>query len=121
MANRYFTQFFYSFFKKPVMIAGSIPLSASAAVGTVDIKGVESVVKTGTGEYTVTLSDEYYKLISAQAGVIDSAQNLKFDFHSFNLPAKTFVIKSQVAGVVANVTDACEISLCLILSNSSVD
>ena len=120
MANRYFTQFFYSFFKKPVMIAGSIPLSASAAVGTVAIKGVASVVKTGTGIYLVTLEDEYYALGSAQAGVIDSAENLKVVFASVNLPAKTFQLKTMVAGSFADVTDACEISLQLVLSNSSV-
>ena len=121
MANRYFTQFFYSFFKKPVLIGGSIPLSASAAVGVVDIKGIQSVVKSGTGIYTVTLSDKYYKLISASAGVIDSAENLKFVFTDFNLPNKTFKIKSMVAGSFADVSDACEISLLLVLSNSSVD
>jgi hypothetical protein len=121
VANRYFTQFFYSFFKKPVLIAGSIPLSASAAVGTVAIKGVLSVVKSGTGIYTVTLEDEYYKLIYANGGIIDSAENLKVVFTDFDLPNKTFKVKTMVAGSFADVTDACEISLCLVLSNSTVD
>lgn len=120
MANRYFTQFFYSFFKKPVMIAGSIPLSSSAAVGSVAIKGISSVSKTGTGEYTVTLEDEYYGVCSVSAGIIDSAENLKVVFSDIDLPSKTFKIKTMVAGSFANVTDACEISIQLVLSNSSV-
>lgn len=120
MANRYFTQFFYSFFKKPVMIAGKIPLSSAAAVGTVAIKGVASVTKTGTGEYTVLLSDEYYGLESIHAGIVDSAQNLHVDFASIDLPNKSFKIVTKVAGVVANVSDACDIYVQLVLSNSSV-
>lgn len=120
MANRYFTQFFYSFFKKPVMIAGKIPLSSAAAVGTVEIKGVASVAKTGTGLYLVTLQDQYFALESIHAGIVDSAQNLHVDFKNINLSAKTFEIETKVAGTVANVSDACDIYIQLILSNSSV-
>lgn len=120
MANRYFTQFFFSFFKKPVLVAGLIPLSAAAAVGTVAIKGVESVVKSGTGLYTVTLQDQYVSLASIVGSVIDSAEDVVIDFASVNLSAKTFVIQTKVAGVLADVTDACQVSLQVIFNDSSV-
>lgn len=120
MANRYFTQFFYSFFKKPVMVAGLIPLSAAAAVGTVAISGVASVVKSGTGLYTVTLQDKYFSLVSALGAVIDSAEGVEIGFASVNLPAKTIVIQTKVAGVVADVSDACQVSVQFIFNDSSV-
>ena len=120
MANRYFTQFFYSFFKKPVLVAGLIPLSAAAAVGTVAISGVSSVVKSGTGLYTVTLQDKYFSLVSALGAVIDSAEGVEIGFSSVNLPAKTFVIQTKVAGVLADVTDACQVSIQVIFNDSSV-
>jgi len=102
------------------MIAGKIPLSASAAVGTVAIEGIASVAKTGTGLYLVTLQDQYFALGSIHAGIVDSAQNLHVDFKNINLPAKTFEIETKVAGTVANVSDACDIYVQLVLSNSSV-
>lgn len=121
MANRYFTQFFYTFFKKPVMIAGKIPLSSAAAVGSVSIKGVASVVKTGTGVYEVTLEDQYYAVESILAGISDSTQNLHVEFQNIDLPSKTFEIVTKVAGTVANVSDACDIYIQAVLSNSSIN
>lgn len=120
MAARYFTQFFYTFFKKPVLIAGKIPLSAAAAVGSVSIKGVASVVKSGTGLYTVTLQDKYFSLVSAVGAVIDSAEGVEVGFASVNLPAKTLVVQTKVAGVVADVSDACEVCINILLEDSSV-
>ena len=120
MANRYFTQFFYSFFKKPVIIAGKISLNASAAVTSSSIKGVESVVKTGTGLYTITLQDKYVELVSISDAVVDTAQNLVIAFASVNLPAKTLVLQTKVAGTIADVSDACDIYVNLVFNDSSV-
>ena len=121
MANRYLTQFFYSFWKKPVLVSGKISLSA-AAVSSFDIPGVLSVVKTGTGEYTVTLQDKYSKLISLQLSSSDSTQDLLVDSKSIDVvSAKTFKIITKVAGTAANITAACSIYVNLLASNSSVD
>src|SRR5574343_75612 len=120
MASRYFTQFFYTFFRKPVLLAGKIPLSASAAVGTVAIKGIKSVVKTGTGEYTITFEDKYPTLVSLSACDVDSAENLVVDFKSYNPSAKTIILVTKVAGAAANVTDACDIYVSFLFTNSSV-
>jgi hypothetical protein len=120
MANRYFTQFFYSFFKKPVLIAGKIPLSAAAAVGTVAIKGVASVAKSGTGTYLVTLDDAYNELVAASVVVADSAQDLVVDLSTVASNGQTLTLVTKVAGTAADVSDACTIYLSLTLSNSSV-
>lgn len=122
MANRYLTQFFYSFWKKPVLVAGKISLSAAAAVSSFDIPGVATVVKTGTGEYTVTLQDKYVKLISLQLSSSDSTQDLLVDSKSIDVvSAKTFKIITKVAGSPANITAACSVYVNLLASNSSVD
>lgn len=118
--NRYLTQFFYSFFKKPVMIAGKIPLSAAAAVGSVAIKGIASVAKTGTGEYTITFEDAHYSLASLSACVADSAEDLVVDFKSISLSGKTAIMVTKVAGAAANVTDACDVYINFIFNDSSV-
>lgn len=120
MANRYWTQFFYSFYKKPVMLGGKISLNSSAAITASDVKGF-SVAKTGTGLYTITLQDQYSKLVSINANVADSAEDLAINFASVNLTAKTIVIQTKVAGTIANLTDACDLYLNIVLSNSSVD
>lgn len=120
MANRYFTQFFYSFYKKPVMLGGKVSLSAAAAVTSSDLKGM-SIAKTGTGLYTITLEDKYSKLIGINAGIADSTQDLAVVFQSVNLSAKTIVLVTKVAGTAADVSDACDLYLNIVLSNSSVD
>jgi hypothetical protein len=120
MAARYFTQFFYSFFKKPVLIAGKISLSAAAAVSSFDIPGVASVTKNGAGTYDIVLQDRYYAVVSFSSGVADSAEDLVVDFVSVLPQSKTLSIKTKVAGVVADVTDACTVTLSLIFNDSSV-
>lgn len=121
MSNSYFrSQFIYNKQTKPVLLAGKISLSAAAAVLSNTIDGAASVVKTGVGTYQVTLQDTFVELVSAQATAVDSAQALVADFSTFNLPAKTFNVVTKVAGVVADVTDACEIHVSLFFNDSSV-
>lgn len=121
MANRYFTQFFYTFFKKPVLIAGKVSLSAAAAVSSFDIPGVATVVKNGTGTYDITLQDKYYSVKCALASSLGSTQDLEVDFVSID-PQGTKIVKVQtkVAGTVADVTDACEVHLSVLFNDSSV-
>lgn len=102
------------------MIAGKIPLNASAAVGTVAIKGVASVTKTGTGTYLVTLDDAYSGLQGASVVVADSAQDLVVDLSTVASTGQTLTLVTKVAGTAADVSDACDIYLTLILNNSSV-
>jgi hypothetical protein len=118
--NRYLNQFFYSFFKKAVLISGKIPLSAAAAVGTVAIKGIVSVAKTGTGLYTITFSDAHYALVGLSASVVDSAEDIVVDFSSVNLSAKTVVMTTKIAGVADDVSDACDVYVNFLFNDTSV-
>lgn len=120
MANRYFTQFFYSLLKKPVMIGGKISLASDASVSSSDLKGC-TVAKTATGNYTITMADKYSKMFHASIVVADSAQDIVCDLKSISLSGQTAIIQSKIAGTVADVSDACDLYVTLILSNSSVD
>lgn len=118
--NRYLTQFFYSFFKKATLIAGKIPLSSAAAVGTVAIKGIASVSKTGTGLYTITFSDSHYSLEHLSAVVLDSAEDIVVDFKTLNLASKTVIMVTKIAGSAANVSDACDVYVSFLFNDTSV-
>ena len=61
MANRYFTQFFYTPHKMPVMIDCNIAIGSTGAVGTIKGPGVSGVTRLGTGLYQIKLQDNYYK------------------------------------------------------------
>jgi hypothetical protein len=118
--NRYLTQFFYSFFKKACLISGKIPLSAAAAVGTVSIKGIASVTKTDTGEYTIVLSDSHYAIVGIGASAVGSTEDLAVAFASIDLATKTAILETRVAGVLADVTDACDLYVSFLFNDTSV-
>lgn len=79
MANRYFTQFFYTPHKMPVMIDCNIAIGSTGAVGTVKGPGVSGVTRLGTGLYQIKLQDNYYKFYkldwNLEAPVTGSAVN----------------------------------------------
>jgi hypothetical protein len=121
MANRYFrSQFVYNKHTKPCLINGKVSLSAAAAVTSFDMPGVASVTKNGTGNYDVVLDDVFFELACATTGIVDSTEDLAINLKSFNLPSKTFSFETKVAGVVADVADACEVHISLFFNDSSV-
>ncbi len=121
MANRNFKEKVLNLENGLVVLAGNVAINASAAVTATVGKGF-AVTKTNTGEYTVTLSDVYTSLLSAQVTVkaataVDLvAQVVSYDVTS----AKTVVIKVLAAAVATNPSAACEIHIALYLKNSSV-
>ena len=79
MANRYFTQFFYTPHKMPVMLDMNVAIGATGAVGTLKGPGIASVTRLGTGLYQVKLQDNYNKFFkldwNLEAPVTGSAVN----------------------------------------------
>lgn len=65
MANRYFTQFQYSLEKKLVTLFCNVSIGATGAptLNTAKSKGIKSVVRNSTGNYTVTFQDTYQMLL----------------------------------------------------------
>jgi hypothetical protein len=119
MANRYFKQFVLTPVNRQVHLAGIISLSNSAAVTASNIP-LASVAKSGTGEYTITLQDPYVELRSLNVSAL-STQDITVRIKSHNVSsARTLVIETLVAGVVADVSAAAELHVSIILKDSSV-
>jgi hypothetical protein len=121
MSSRYFKQFTLTPDVRSIRLAGTISLNSSAAVTGFDIPFVESVEKTGTGEYTITLQDRYVTLRSVQLSVMgaDAAVSAKPVSEDVN-GAKTIVINTVDTGAAADVTVAATILIDVALKDSSV-
>lgn len=119
MANRYFKQFMLTPVNRQIHLAGIISLSAAAAVNSSTIP-MASVAKTATGEYTITLDDKYVQLRSLNVSALSSEDiTVRIKSHSVS-SAKTLVIETLVAGVVADVSAVAELHVSIILKDSSV-
>lgn len=69
MANRRFTQFFYTPHAMPVLIDGNFAVGATGAVGTVVGTGISSVTRLSAGIYMIKFQDNYTKLFGASATI----------------------------------------------------
>lgn len=65
MADRTFSEFRYSLERKVVDLYLKVTIGASGAATLTRGKGFASVAKAATGVYTITLSDKYKALLSA--------------------------------------------------------
>jgi hypothetical protein len=121
MANRYLSQFASSIRKGLVIEGGTIQLSAAAAVtGHTFSSLISSVVKSGTGTYTITLADKWVGHISVQATPESSLASLDLFIGSVDVvSAKQIVIKTAVSNVLADVTAASNLHILLLLKNST--
>lgn len=121
MANRSFSEV-QGLARKQIVLAGSVSLSALAAVSSQDFIG-GTIAKTGTGEYTLTLADSYQKLLGIS---VQKAENSEDIFGSVGavdvVSAKTIkVLTVDATGAAADVTATAKLYITLVLSNSSVN
>lgn len=108
--------------KELITIVGRIPLSAAAAVGTKVGRGY-TVAKTATGEYTVTLQDNYMALIGFSFTVIGTGTIVTVpELKSESVTTGSFVIKTVTRSTGATADTAVAFDLCFTahLRNSSV-
>jgi len=75
MANRTFQQFTQSLVPGFVILTGKVAIGAAGAptLTTGQFNGIASVVRTGTGLYTITLQDKYVDFCSVTASVVSNA------------------------------------------------
>jgi hypothetical protein len=122
MANRRFEQFKYSLIKKQTEIEGVISLAADASVVSFDIAGVESVAKSATGAYTITLQDQYNACLGIYTQIAETAQNLEAKPSTQDVSgAKTVIVNTKVNGTNTDATATCKIYVKIVLRNSSVE
>ena len=85
MANRYFNQFQYGFEKTPVKLYATILFATTAAAvirawngvvystaGATGYRGVKSITRNGTGDFTIRLSDPYNRLLGATVDFVSA-------------------------------------------------
>lgn len=121
MANRTFNEP-RALEKELITIVGRIPLSAAAAVGTKVGRGY-TVAKTATGEYTVTLQDNYMALIGFSFTVIGTGTIVTVpELKSESVTTGSFIIKTVTRSTGATADTAVAFDLCFTahLRNSSV-
>lgn len=75
MANRYFNQFQYSLEKGVVHLYAKVAIGSTGAptLSTANSKGIASITRNTTGDYTITLQDTYKKLLSFQLVFLDAS------------------------------------------------
>lgn len=69
MANRRFTQFFYTAHAMPVLMDASVAIGAAGAVGTVTGPGISAITRLAAGQYKIRFQDNYYKFYGMNASI----------------------------------------------------
>lgn len=120
MANRYFNQFHGTPQKGVVILPGTLSIAADASISSQDFK-MGTFTKTGTGEYTLTLSDKYVGALSVLATVqAATAVDLVAQVKSVDVvSAKTVVFNLNTGATPTNPSAVCKLNVVLILSNST--
>ena len=129
MANRLFTQFSYSFFKKRIALHGeaAIGSSGAATIATSSSKGFASISRTATGKYTITTSDKYKRLLTFVPTIIKSSGDpgpTKCVVRTDGLtstPATIVVEFLNDAGTATEITSGCTLRWKMELADSAVD
>lgn len=111
MANRRFTQFFYTPHAMPVLIDCNFAVGATGAVGTLKGPGVSSVTRLSIGKYQVKLQDNYFKFYGMYPTLSAGVTGADITAGSF-VVGTTYIITAlgttnwQTAGLPAGLTAA---------------
>jgi hypothetical protein len=122
MANRFLSQFVLSPNKAHTIIAGQVALSAAAAVSSNTFASyAESVVKTATGVYTITLKDKWVGLLAAEVSLQGGQDGTSAKVGANDVSsAKTVIVRTvDAAGANVDVTAVASIHVVLHLKNST--
>lgn len=122
MANRNLAPIKGALDRGVVLLQGLISIAADASVSAVDIVGVESVENTGTGEYTITLEDQYnvLKSVQLQVGAAVAVDLVPQVLSEDVAGDKTIVFNLLAAAVPTDPAAVTSVYVSLVLKNSSV-
>lgn len=102
-------------------IHGAIPIKADATVDTFTIPGVASCTRTGTGEYTITLSEKWNALVCPEFSILKAvAQDLVPQVVSQTVTSTKIIVVDLLTGATpTDPTAACTLYMNLFLRNSN--
>lgn len=122
MANRNFAPVQGSIERGVVVLAGILDIHSDASVLSTSFFAGGTFTKSGTGEYTLTLTDKYNELLACSLTVeAATAVDLvpQIDNHDVS-SAKTIVFNLNAAATPTNPSAVCKVHVLLVLKNSSV-
>ena len=129
MANRRFgSQFRFGFERMPVSLFAKLTFGSSGAVTLTHGLGIKSVVKNSTGDYTITLQDNYNSLMcvkhvydeTSNSGTAPLAPSMFIKNNAVTSTTPTIEIVLNSAGTATNPASGEILLLEIILNNSSV-
>jgi hypothetical protein len=132
MANRSYNQAQYTAERAPVSLYGTIAIGAAGAVGAVKGYGISAVVKEATaGQYSIVLEDKFQRALSVNAQVTHDSISGVLAIQVLEIPANVHVavvggtgFKIQcidAAGSAVNPEEDAQLSIQVVVTNSSVD
>lgn len=123
--NRLFNQFFNSLERGKVVLFGNIAIGSTGAptINALKSKGIASIVRNSTGNYTVTLSDKYVDLLNFSINFINSAGAGVAYYYTESQSvgsAKTIVFQCKdLSGAAADPTSGTTVQLEIKLKSST--
>lgn len=127
--NRSFNQFQYSLEKQVVSLFGTVTIGSTGAVGAVTGLGISGVTRTGTGAYTITLTEGFNKLLgfnwifgggtASGIGSVELAQSLANQGTDIKAGTVDIVCYSATT-TAADPASGCVLQFEIIARNSSV-
>jgi hypothetical protein len=102
--------------------------SGAVTVDTVQSKGIKSIVKNSTGDYTITLADGYQKLLavkhafdtSGASGAAPAAPSMWIKAQSINASNGTIEVVFNAAGTATNPASGEAVVIHIVVKNSLV-
>lgn len=126
MANRFFNQFRLSLEKQVVDLFGRVTFGSTGAptLDAVNSKGIKSIVRNSAGNYTVTLSDSYVRLLLAKHIFISASAPASPSLYIASETVKTpsgpaIVLQFNAAGTATDPASGEEVRLQFVLKNST--
>lgn len=129
MANRLFnSQFRYGFERMPVSLFAKITFGAAGAPTLSNALGIKSVVRNSAGDYTITLQDNYNRLLmvkhvfdeTSNSGTAPASPGMFIKSNQVSAATPTLEVVFNAAGTATDPASTEIVLLEIILNNSSV-
>jgi hypothetical protein len=120
MASRNFNRF-QALEKEVKSLYAEVSIAGSGAPTIVKALGVTSVVRNSAGNYTVTLNDQYVRLMHVSVIQLGASQDLTFQLASqaVNSSSKDFVVLCKAANVATDPTNGTSLYIKIDCKNST--
>lgn len=129
MANRWFSQFYWSLLKYPVKLVAQVAIGAAGAptLSAARSKGITSITRDAAGRYTLVLNDKYQRLLNMNYSILLAAgTSTVFQcvvmVDSSNAATPSIQIQfNDAAGAAVDISNGSMLKLDFLMTNSTLD